>query len=132
VDDFSILETKEECLILILSFFDEGKRLSSTDSSGLGRVAAGRTARADFARAVVRFLIGAYARQNFGSNTNCLTGDAYHCCAMGWHEGREVMHELARELLLEKLPVIDKPHTLGQTTTPLRRTASLETSLRFT
>jgi hypothetical protein len=64
VDDFSILETNEECLVLILSFFDEEKRLSSTDS-GWERVAAGRTARADFARAVVRFLIGAYACQHF-------------------------------------------------------------------
>jgi hypothetical protein len=51
-------------LVLILSFFDEEKRLSSTDS-GWERVAAGRTARADFARAVVRFLIGAYACQHF-------------------------------------------------------------------
>lgn len=56
-DDFSILETNEECLIFNLSFLDEGK---AGPSSGLRRVAViGRVARADFARAVVRFLIEA-------------------------------------------------------------------------
>jgi hypothetical protein len=59
VEDFSILETKEECLIFCLSFLDDAKALSSSES-GVGRVAAGRAARADFARAVVRFLMGAY------------------------------------------------------------------------
>jgi hypothetical protein len=61
VDDFSILETKDECLIFCLSFFDEAKALSN--ASGWGRVAAGRAARADFARAVVRFLMGAFPSQ---------------------------------------------------------------------
>jgi hypothetical protein len=42
-----------------LSFLDDAKALSSSES-GVGRVAAGRAARADFARAVVRFLMGAY------------------------------------------------------------------------
>lgn len=58
-DAFSIFETKEECLIFCLSFFDAAK--SAVASSGVGcTVGAGRAARADFARAVVRFLIGAY------------------------------------------------------------------------
>jgi len=62
VEDFSILDTKDECLIFCLSFLEEAKALerdSSTDS-GCGRVAAGRATRADFARAVVRFFMGAY------------------------------------------------------------------------
>ena len=53
-DDFSILETKEECLIVRLSFLEEEKRESV--EVGVGRVTCGRAARADFARAVVRFL----------------------------------------------------------------------------
>jgi hypothetical protein len=57
-EDFSILETNEECLIFCLSRLDEGK---DEMPSGFGRVAVvGRAARADFARAVVRFLIGAW------------------------------------------------------------------------
>lgn len=57
-DVFSILDTKDECLIFCLSFLDEAKAVSK--SSGLGRVAwVGRVVRADFARAVVRFFIGA-------------------------------------------------------------------------
>jgi hypothetical protein len=63
-DDFSILETKEECLIFCLSFFEEGKEESSSKEEGVGRAAVGRATRADFARAVVRFLIGAYIVQH--------------------------------------------------------------------
>jgi hypothetical protein len=86
VDDFSILETKDECLILSLSFFDAAKALSSSSDSGWGSEAAGRTARADFARAVVRFLIGAYARQHPRLSCDVFGGDAYHSCAVEWHE----------------------------------------------
>jgi hypothetical protein len=52
------LETKDECLVFCLSFLEDGKALSR--DSGWGRVAVGRATRADFARAVVRFLMGAY------------------------------------------------------------------------
>jgi hypothetical protein len=56
--DFSILLTNDECLIFCLSFFDAANVLSK--SSGLGSAAGtGRAARADFARAVVRFFMGA-------------------------------------------------------------------------
>jgi len=60
-DDFSILDTNEECLILSLSRLEEGYEGMP---SGFGRVAVvvvGRAARADFARAVVRFFMGAYS-----------------------------------------------------------------------
>ena len=70
-DDFSIFDTKEECLIFCLSFLDEGKREET--SSGLGRVAVGvavRAARADFARAVVRFFMGAYKVREYKTFTN--------------------------------------------------------------
>lgn len=59
VEDFSILETKKECLIFCLSFLEEGKEESSSKEEVVGRVAVGRATRADFARAVVRFLMGA-------------------------------------------------------------------------
>lgn len=56
--DFSILLTNDECFIFCLSFFEEANAPSR--ASGLGSAAGtGRAARADFARAVVRFLIGA-------------------------------------------------------------------------
>lgn len=59
-EDFSILETKAECLIFCLSFLEEGKR----EGSDVGRTGAlrGRVARLVFARIVVRFLpeVGAY------------------------------------------------------------------------
>lgn len=61
-DDFSILETKEECLIFCLSFFDAAKALSS--DSGCDRAAAGRATRADLARAVVRFLMRAFSHRS--------------------------------------------------------------------
>jgi hypothetical protein len=57
--DFSILLTNEECLIFCLSLFEEAS--SPSKPSGLGSAAGtGRAARADFARAVVRFFMGAY------------------------------------------------------------------------
>jgi hypothetical protein len=111
VDDFSILETKDECLILSLSFFDEGNALSSASDSGWGSAAAGRTARADFARAVVRFLIGAYARQHLRLSCDIFGRDAYHSCAMGCHEKREVQYHLVDSRNSE-LSVIDKPRHL--------------------
>ncbi|KAL5466624.1 hypothetical protein PMIN07_003591 [Paraphaeosphaeria minitans] len=53
-EDFSILLTKSECLVVRLSFLEEEKSASS--SVGVGRVICGRAARDDFARADVRFL----------------------------------------------------------------------------
>lgn len=52
-EDFSILLTKAECLIVRLSFLDEEKSASS--SVGVGGATCGRAARDDFARAEVRF-----------------------------------------------------------------------------
>jgi hypothetical protein len=60
-EDFSILETKEECFIFCLSRFEEEKD-DEGGASGLGRPAvegAGREARTNFARVVVRFFVGA-------------------------------------------------------------------------
>jgi len=60
IDDFSILDTKEECLIFFLSFLDEAKS-DEASASGVRRPGVHvRVERADFARAVVRFLVGAY------------------------------------------------------------------------
>jgi hypothetical protein len=53
-EDFSILPTNAECLIVRLSLLDDEKGASSV---GVGRVTCGRAARADFARAEVRFVL---------------------------------------------------------------------------
>lgn len=60
-EDFSILETNEECFILCLSFLELGNReLLSTSWTVVG---VGRPVRVAFARVVTRFLIGAWNRR---------------------------------------------------------------------
>jgi hypothetical protein len=76
-DDFSIFDTNEECLIFCLSLLEAPK--AEDRSSGLGSVAgAGRAARADFARAVVRFLMGAYGSRKCFSFQGILPLVTYH------------------------------------------------------
>lgn len=63
-EDFSIFETKAECLIVRLSFLEFEK---SPSEEGVGSSSWGRAARVDLARALVRFLPATGAYHSFSA-----------------------------------------------------------------